>query len=619
MRNDRWATPEEIKTVLCADKNPKTALDNVEQKNTATGGPILFHKNNRLYHYACEGHTLYLGTSGSGKSRRGTIPLIRSLIKAGEVCIVADPKGEVYRATAPYAKAADYEVILINFRRIFESARFNPLAAPYELFKSGDPLQRQVSMELIDELAYALFPAHEKADPFWAESARSLFIAIVFALYEYAEKDQINMASVYQMVVKGERRYATNTYLKSFVENLPDDSVSSMLLQSYVNTASDTKSGIRSTFLEGLSLFTRSEGMIEMLSGDDLHINSLDGNKRIAIYIVTPDETPIFDKISGILCNQLMSHYIRLAEDKYHGRLPLRHNFVIEELGNIGASLKNLPHMLSAGRSRNVRVQYVLQSLSQLNNIYSSSEATTIISNTDVVVAYRTNNWETLTELSRICGEREVVRGNHITREPLITPSQLGAMKTGQALVSVAGALRFITWLPDYEEMFDCSAWIAPKQHVRKIRTKPDIFNIVDYVSEMRKKKFLEDSNSPPVFTPSIPSSMDDLMREIDAQIQKLEQEETDKKQETPRQEDKYAPREKAIAKYELLVVNTGGSNEPWVAKAISNTCKISIVETLRRLDSLPATFRFKTKEEAEAAEKAVTAAGGVAFVKDLQ
>lgn len=245
-------------------------------------------------------------------------------------------------------------MITIDFRRIFESARFNPLAAPYELFKTGDPVKKQLAMEMVDELAYTLYPVHDKADPFWPESARSLFVAAVYALFEYADADQVNMASVYQLVAKGEGRMGPSNYLKSFVDILPSDSIASMLLQSYVNTASDTKAGIRSTFLEGLSMFARSEGLIEMLSGDDLHINSLRGDRKTAIYIIIPDETPIFDKLCGVLCSQLMSHYIRVAEDTHGGRLPVRHNFVIEELGNVGSALRNLPHMLSAGRSRNV-------------------------------------------------------------------------------------------------------------------------------------------------------------------------------------------------------------------------------------------------------------------------
>ena len=148
-----------------------------------------------------------------------------------------------------------------------------------------------------------------------------------------------------------------------------------------------------------------------------------------------------------------MNHYVRIAEQKYAGKLPIRVNVLLEELGNIGRAITNLPHLMSAGRSRNIRVEFVLQSISQLVDIYGESNATTIMSNCDVRIAFRVNHWDTLTELSRICGEREINCEGHVSREPLITQSQLAAMETGQALVIVSGRIKFITWIPDFTEM----------------------------------------------------------------------------------------------------------------------------------------------------------------------
>lgn len=637
MRSDRWATPEEIQSALSGGTTGGMALRSKTASAVKTGGPVLYHNWGRIWHYGGEGHTMYLGSSGSGKSRRGTLPLIRTLVEAGEAYIAVDPKGELHRNTVPFAAAKGYEVITIDFRRIFESARFNPLAAPYELFKTGDPVKKQVAMEMVDDLAYTLYPVHEKADPFWPESARSLFVAAVYALFEYADADQVNMASVYHLVAKGEERVAATNYLKSFVDNIPPESIASMLLQSYVNTASDTKAGIRSTFLEGLSMFARSEGLIEMLSGDDLHINQLSGDRKTAIYIIIPDETPIFEKIAGVLCSQLMTHYIRLAEDKFGGHLPIRHSFLIEELGNVASALKNLPHILSAGRSRNVRVQYVLQSLSQLNSVYSAADATTIISNTDVIVAYRTNNYDTLAELSRMCGEREVERGSQVSREPLITPSQLSAMQVGQALVIVSGALRFITWLPDYEEMFDCSGWTQPERIIRTTRGKTGVFDIAKFVQEARRKKLLGAAEAAPARTvsdgaPRAPAPVDEMIARIDKRIRELEEEQRaeeekkkreverkaaeERKKETERKEAKKKTSGETSHKFEVLVVSVGDS-KIWVAKAVSTACNISVLEALRKLETLPASFGFANREAARAAEKAIDDAGGIAIIQE--
>ena len=48
-----------------------------------------------------------------------------------------------------------------------------------------------------------------------------------------------------------------------------------------------------------------------MLSSDDLCISRLSGAKPTGIYVILPDERPIFHKLAGILCSQILSHYIR--------------------------------------------------------------------------------------------------------------------------------------------------------------------------------------------------------------------------------------------------------------------------------------------------------------------
>ena len=136
MRNDRWSYDAEIRDVLEGGAWEEGS------------GPILSFRNGRAYRYTSVGHMIFLGVSGSGKSRRGTIPMIKSFIRAGESFIAVDPKGECYDQTGAEAQAG-YDVHVIDFRHIFESERWNPLAAPYELFKSGDPVKKQVAIEMI--------------------------------------------------------------------------------------------------------------------------------------------------------------------------------------------------------------------------------------------------------------------------------------------------------------------------------------------------------------------------------------------------------------------------------------------------------------------------------------
>ena len=526
MRSERWASDNEKRKVLSKD----------------AAGPVLWYDNGERYTHANEGHSLSLGVSGAGKSRRGTIPMTLSFIMNKESGVIIDPKGEIYKHTINYV-TDEYKVFVLNFRKLYEEniQGWNPLSAPYELWKTGIGENVNRAEQMIEEMAHAMYPIDKNEDPFWPKEARNLFIATVYALFTYAKPEQVNMPSLYYMISQGDERIGAGTYLKEFCSQIADNENVTMQLQSYVSTASDTRACIKSAFLDGLSIATKSKSIREFLSHDDLHINDLRGDVPTLIYIILPDETPIYDDLAGVLVFQLMNHFVKLAEQKYMGKLPIRLNVCLEELGNVGRAITNLPHLLSAGRSRNIRIQLILQSMSQLVDIFGKSNADTIIDNADVKIAYRINNWETLTELSRLCGEREIVMNGHISREPLITQSQLAAMETGQALVIISGRTKFITWLPDFTEMYPMVSQELPKkitQGRKKQKKSPSYFNVKAYVDRIRDKKIKEllgDSNNNDMLNEGEISNVnatreyintEEMIKKIEAKIAELEAQE---------------------------------------------------------------------------------------------
>ena len=451
-------------------------------------------------------------------------------------------KGEIFKNTQDDISQV-YDLHVIDFRNLYEDNEgWNPLAAPYELWASDSKKDRHIAEQMIEELAHTMYPESEQQDPFWIKEARNLFVGLVYALFILGEPEEINLASIYYMVAKGEERLGVSTYLKRLADLLEDYPNVAMQLLSYVTTANDTRGGIRSTFLDGLSMATKSESVRDFLNHDDLQINHLAGDRPTLVYIIIPDEIPIYDELAGVLVSQLMAHFIRVAEQEYGGSLPVKMNMILEELGNIGRAISNLPHLMTAGRSRNIRVEFVLQSMSQLVDIYGESRSTTIVSNCDVKIAFRVNHWETLTELSKFCGEREVVCDGHISREPLITQSQLAAMETGQALVFISGRIKFVTWIPDFTEMYLHSAINGEKKENRAMKREnrtAGCFDIQNYIQE--KNIGMVGSSSNPYITQSCGGSssfidskdmnlaVSILNEEFDKEEHKLSKEEKDK------------------------------------------------------------------------------------------
>lgn len=593
----RWSNLDEI----------RNEVSSIEQNNTTCGPAVMYHNNNV---YVCdkEGHTLYIGESGTGKSRRGTYPTIRGIQRCGESFVVIDPKGELFRHTGCYADKYS-KVYVIDFRNF--SGSYNPLREPYDYYKDGD---KDTAIRIIEEIASSIFILSKDSEQFWVESAKSLFIGVAIALIEIADTpDQVTIASIYNFVAQGEIRYAMSNYIKEFVDMLPQNSPSAMMLQSYVTTCAETKAGIRSTFLEGISIFARSEGLMKMLSGNDLNIHSLKGDESIAVYIIIPDETPIFNRLAAILVSQITRHFLQIAENKFEGRLPCRLHLLLEELGNIGKSIPNLPHLMSAARSRNIRIYLVLQSFSQLDNIYGISDATTIVSNISITIAFRTNHWKTLVELSQKCGETDRNLGDRISREPLITPSQLGAMETGQALVMISGRTKFITWLPDYTEMFDCSDWKMPTCDRKQNYIDVPAFDIKKYVADKKKEKMEKElgrSSNTPVSKPKIPSfgalsekDIDSMMKDIEEELRKMdEQEELEKKN--------------MDKKPFIFTITDCNNNLQKIARMLSFVINKSFMKIAIDLEELPYKVAVDTKHDFETVERGLKELGATFSVK---
>ena len=272
MRSDRFNEFEEIARVL---KHPNNGKWN-------SCGPILYYRNDIPYYFEELFHTLIIGLTGSGKSHFGTKNIVGAAIPSGESFIVTDPKGEIEKETSPLLPD-EYLKIVLDFRNITTSPAFNPLAYAYTLWKTHEAKKQQQAHQLIEDLAAGLYPLSGKEDPFWKTMARTLFISVVLLLFKHAtSEEEVTIYNVYNIITKGEEKNMGSTYLKELVE-LEPESVTKMNLQGYINTASDTKAGIRSVTLDGLVPFIRSDALASMLCNDDINMEMLDGEKPSAI------------------------------------------------------------------------------------------------------------------------------------------------------------------------------------------------------------------------------------------------------------------------------------------------------------------------------------------------
>lgn len=602
-RSERWNTVNEIK------RRFRETTD-----STAGAGPVVYVENGRKYSDDSESHIAVIGRTGTGKSQCCSLPFMREILQKGESLIMLDPKGESYKKNACYIPV-NYQVFCIDFRNPRKSpTKWNPLSTPYRLFCSKDPDDNDIASSMLSELWNGVYPYDGHSDRFWTDAAANYAKGLSYGLFEEVEKPYINLDSVAVMMEQSEMRMGMNNVLKTFYDHLPHNSLAKRNLATYVTAPGETRASIHSVAASGLEVFSRSKGLMEMLSQDTLNIMEINVDRPFALIIITPDETDVYDALSGLLVSQVSQHLIRVAQDR-GGKLPIRVNIILEELGSVGRSIPNLPNLMVASRSRNMRLMLVLQSNAQLADVYGKSKAETISSCIGITIGFSTNSWDTLNEWAQRCGERYTERSGHLMKEPLITASQLAAMPTGTALILVDSQYKFVARIPFYNEMYDNSGWKAPQCRFKSGKKRFKAFDFKEMVSEIMKKQMEEagsklsyEINASTASRPVMPTGdpknerrvdVSKLFSKIDAKIAELEA-----------AEDAEREKKEADKKYHVLIVDANG-NRAKIAKLITDVTGERLGSAAMKLMHYPVDLAFNTKSEAMTFARNVISAGG--------
>ena len=87
----------------------------------------------RYYYLPCC-HELCAGTTGSGKTTGCVEPQLRAIAyqKDKPHIFATDPKGELFEKHSAFIREQGYEIYVLNFRDIFKSHSWNPLAEIYD-------------------------------------------------------------------------------------------------------------------------------------------------------------------------------------------------------------------------------------------------------------------------------------------------------------------------------------------------------------------------------------------------------------------------------------------------------------------------------------------------------
>ncbi len=327
------------------------------------------------------------------RAGKGTGVVIPNLLNWPDSVICVDIKRENWTQTAGFRAASGQACYLFDpFSETRQSARWNPF------FYVAENAERRVND--LQRIAEMLYPDPPNVDPFWTASARSLFLGIALYLFETPSLPKTIGEVLRQGMASDDEGFGQ--HWKRIVEGrnsgkFPLSPQCVRALYDVIDLAPVTASSIRKTFTSRLDLWLNPI-LDWATSGNDFDLRELRA-QRISIYVgVNPDDLHrlrpvvnlLFQQAIGLQTRELPEHNPRL---KYQVMMLLDEFAALGRIPIIGEAISYLP-------GYNVRVVMVVQTPSQLREVYGVNAAETMLKSLAARIVFAAKDHNDAREIS---------------------------------------------------------------------------------------------------------------------------------------------------------------------------------------------------------------------------
>lgn len=392
-------------------------------------------------------NVLVVGGSGAGKTRFYAKP---NILQCNTSFVVADPKGELLRATAPLLIAKGYDVKVFNLINPSDSDGYNP----FNYIRTDEDV-----IKLISNLIQNTTPKNaQQSDPFWEKSEIALDSALMLYLLHEAPPEEQNFETLMFLIENAAAMEDDEEY-KSPVDILFDEleydhpeHIAVKQYKIFKQASGKTAKSILISAAVRLAAFNLPE-IGRMTSYDDLDLGSL-GEKKKAIFCVIPDNDNSFNYLVGMLYTQAFQELYYRADHVHGGELPVPVHFILDEFANV-ALPDNFERVLATMRSRRISVSIIIQNMAQLKALFKDSWES-IVGNCDTFLYLGGNEQSTHEYISKMLGKETIdththgiTKGQHgssstnhqNTGRELLTIDEVRKLDNSQALIFIRGEL----------------------------------------------------------------------------------------------------------------------------------------------------------------------------------
>ena len=497
------------------------------------------------------GHTLVTGSTGTGKTEvfyKNVLSLLSSLPE--DVCpsfLTTDLKGDISEAEAARLRARGYEVLVLDMRHPFQSARYNFLTEVYEAYHERIRLMHQIKkgsilvytdkgvrhdtseeainaanarvMTLFDEiertltdLSHIIVPDGDPKDRTWVEGARTMLRALIFTMLRDSEDSKNNMVSE-SFTFANVCRAAFSTgedceEICSWLEPAQDIlCVRSALTGNYRLRAKVTRDGYISTLNTSLAAFSANAMAALTATSDDFNLAEIAASRKpYAIFLITDDRQKTTNSLAMIFINNLIARLTATADESPTHALPRDFIIMADEFANMPA-MPNISEKITTLRSRKIWMVMAVQSAPQLEMVYGRHAAAILQDNCDLHLFIGCNNDETLDRFVRSMGMKAGVKttmnisntgavsaSKHTEDVPVVHKSDLDRLTLGQFYVRARRAENLRSYMLPF---FMQSHPAFPPERARPFRHFDPTENVYDIYEIVKRREKEEEEETP--------------------------------------------------------------------------------------------------------------------------
>lgn len=316
---------------------------------------VILSKNYRLdYQNGNNMNTITISSVGTGKTRG----LVKSnLLEKGCSFVVTDVKGDLVEDFTSWFEEEQtdgihtmpsYKVKRFDLNTPNKSLHYNPFIYIH-------------SEEDVTMFVDTIYANTKSNDTFWINSGKALIEGCIYIMFNTKPKESWNIKTfleIFNLYTKYPHK------LEEYCDKVDETDMGRKRLLKVLSAedADRTWACIVSEASVTLKPLEYPK-LLELTSYDELELEQI-GNERTAFFIVLDDLNSCYDFVAGLLYTQMFAVLGKVAKNSPHFRLPEHTRFIMDDFANY--IIPNISQTISVARSRNISLELILQSESQL-------------------------------------------------------------------------------------------------------------------------------------------------------------------------------------------------------------------------------------------------------------